>query len=306
MEENEKVMAGQNAGGKPSLFLLAKDFSRSARFAIPRAVFMLMIFCFLCAFFSSVMTGLALSLSSALAGAAGGARLSALAFLAVEFFSLAFIFVLHYGLFLCNLRFVRNQPVALSFLFAGLRQRKARRGAAFFIVPMLLCMFLFAFVTSQVEFFALPQIETPDALLDFVKNNPDSMKKFLACFVLFLLLAFVLYFPFTFVWCFVYDKTKQGFGRSLLDGLKFFAARSFHFFAFEFACHFRKFFWIAALDALRVFIYKKNTDNAMLLSFGSLASFASFALAFYTATSVILSIQFYYNKFSDENSKEQG
>ena len=171
---------------------------------------------------------------------------------------------------------------------------------------MVLCMFLFAFVTSQVEFFALPQVDTPDALLEFVKNNPDSMRKFLACFVLFLALAFVLYFPFSFVWSFVYDNTKQGFGRSLLGGLKFFAARPFHFFAFEVVSHFRKFFWIVALDALRVFIYKKNTDNAMLLSFGSLASFISFALVFYTAASVILSIQYYYNKFRDENSKEQG
>lgn len=306
MEENEKVLGVKNAGEKRNVFLLAKDFSRSTRFAMPRAVFMLMIFCFLCAFFSSLMTGLALSLSSVVAGMAGGARVSALAFLLVEFFSLAFIFVMHYGLFLCNLRFVRNQPVALSFLFAGLRQRKARRGAAFFIVPMILCMLLFAFITNQVEFFALPQVDAPDALLDFIKNNPDSMKKFLSCFVLFLLLAFVLYFPFAFVWSFVYDKARQGFGKSLLQGLKFFAARPFHFFAFETACHFRKFFWIAAFDALRVFIFKKNTDSAMIYSFGSLASFASFALSFYTAASVILSIQFYYDKFSDENSKEQG
>ena len=307
MEENEKIggqdnEAGKNAGATPSLLALAKDFSRSTRFAIPRAVFMLMIFCFTSAFFSSLMTGLALSASSALAGTSGGARLSALAFLLVEFFSLAFILVLHYGLFLCNLRFVRNQPVAINFLFAGLRQRKARRGAAFLIVPTLACMALFAVITSQVEFFALPQIDTPDALLEFVKNNPDSVKKFLSCFVLFLFLAFVLYFPFTFVWSFVYDKARQNFWRSLLEGLKFFGKRPFNFFAFEFVCHFRKFFWIAALDALRVFIYKKNTDSAMLLSFGSLASFASFALAFYTAASVILSIQYYYNKFCDENS----
>ncbi len=284
------------------LFELAKKFRRSTRFAIPRAVFMLMVFCFLCAFLSSLLTGLALSLSSFAAGTSGGARLGFLAFLLVEFLSLVLFFVLHYGLFLCNLRFVRNQPVALSFLFTGLRQRKARRGAAFFIIPMLLCMALFAVITSRVEFFSLPQVESPEALLEYVKSNPDSMKKFLSCFVLLLSLAFFFYFPFTFVWSVVYDKTGQGFGKSLLQGLSFFAARPFHFFAFEVLCHFRKVFWICALDAMRVFIYKKNTDSAMIYSFGSLASFVSFALVFYTAASVILSIQFYYEQFNDENS----
>ena len=44
------------------VFELAKKFRRSTRFAIPRAVFMLMVFCFLCAFLSSLLTGLALSL----------------------------------------------------------------------------------------------------------------------------------------------------------------------------------------------------------------------------------------------------
>ena len=204
----------------------------------------------------------------------------------------------------CCLRFVRNQPVALSFLFTGLRQRKARRGAAFFIVPMLLCLALFALITSRFEFFSLPQVESPEALLEYIKNNPDSMRKFLSCFVLLLFLAFVFYFPFTFVWSFVYDKTKQPFGKSLLEGLKFFAARPVHFFAFEFCAHFKLFFLIAVFDVLRVCIYKKNSAEAMLYSFGSLTSFASFALTFYTAASVILSIQFYYEQFNNEDSNK--
>ena len=266
------------------VFELAKKFKRDTRFVIPRAVFMLIVFCFMCAFFSSVMMALALSLSSAVAELSGGARLGAL--------------------FLCCLRFVRNQPVALSFLFTGLRQRKARRGAAFFIVPMLLCLALFALITSRFEFFSLPQVESPEALLEYIKNNPDSMRKFLSCFVLLLFLAFVFYFPFTFVWSFVYDKTKQPFGKSLLEGLKFFAARPVHFFAFEFCAHFKLFFLIAVFDVLRVCIYKKNSAEAMLYSFGSLTSFASFALTFYTAASVILSIQFYYEQFNNEDSNK--
>ena len=282
---------------------LAKEFSAKTRFAIPRAVFMLMIFCFLSAFFSSVMTGLAISASSILFKANGGERFGALAFLLVELLSLAFVFVLHYGLFLCNLRFARNQPVALSFLFAGLRQRRARRGAAFFVLPMFACLALFAFITSRVEFFSLPMFQTPEALLEFVKNNPDSMRKFLACFVLLLLLAFVLYFPFTFVWPFVYDNNKQGFGKSLLQGLKFFARRGLHFFAFEVVCHFRKVFWIVVFNAIHVFIFKKSQDNAAIYSFGSVASFLSFALSFYAAASVILSIQFYYDKFNEDSDQ---
>ncbi len=286
------------------VFELAKKFKRDTRFVIPRAVFMLIVFCFMCAFFSSVMMALALSLSSAVAELSGGARLGALVFLLVELISLALIFVLHYGLFLCCLRFVRNQPVALSFLFTGLRQRKARRGAAFFIVPMFLCLALFALITSRFEFFSLPQVESPEALLEYIKNNPDSMRKFLSCFVLLLFLAFVFYFPFTFVWSFVYDKTKQPFGKSLLEGLKFFAARPVHFFAFEFCAHFKLFFLIAVFDVLRVCIYKKNSAEAMLYSFGSLTSFVSFALAFYAAASVILSIQFYYEQFNNEDSNK--
>lgn len=298
MEDNEEKNC-------KNVFALTKDFGRSTRFAMPRAVFMLMLFCFLSMFFSSVITGLAITTSSFFLKFQGGAGFSVLLFLFFELFLLAAIFILHYGLFLCNLRFVRNQPVALSFLFAGIRQRRARRGAAFFVVPMMACLAIFAVVTNKIEFFALPKFQTPEQVMEFIKSDSGAMGKFFACFVLFLALAFVLYFPLTFVWSFVYDKARQNFGRSLFESIKFFCKRGFNFFVFEFVCHFRKFFWICALDALRVYIYKKNTDSAMLLSFGSLASFASFALAFYTAASVILSIQYYYNKFCDEDSEEQ-
>ena len=284
---------------------LAKEFSTKTRFAVPRAVFILMIFCFLAAFFSSMMTGLAVSASSAFLSFQGGERLSVLAFLFIEFLSLAFILLLHYGLFLCNLRFVRNQPVALSFLFAGIRQRRARRGAVFFIAPMIACLALFSFICANVDFFALPAIQTPEALLDFIKNNPDSVKTFLSCFVLLLALAFVFYFPFTFVWLFVYDNNKQSFWKSLLQGLKFFGHRGAHFFAFEVAAHFRKFFWIFAIDALHAFIFKKYQSAPYAYSVLSFLGFASFALSFYAAASVILSIQFYYDKFNNEDSDKE-
>lgn len=300
MEEDKKVVPIKV---KNSPMKMARAFFESTRFAIPRAVFMLMLFCFFSVFLSSVMTGLAVSASSFAAGLKGGVAFALLAFVFIEFLSLAILFVLHYGLFLCNLRFVRNQPVALSFLFAGFRQRRARKGAVFFIAPMIVCMALFAVITSQVEFFLLPQFQTPDQLLDFIKDNPDSMKKFLSCFVLFLLLAFVLYFPFTFVWSFVYDKTKQSFWKSLLDGLKFFFKRVFNFLLFEFLCHFKKAFLILAFDALHAFIYKRFQDSVGIYSFGSLISFVSFALTFYTAAAVMLSIQFYYDQLNENSNK---
>lgn len=282
---------------------LAKDFSSSSRFAVPRAVFILMIYCFFCAFFSSAMTGLAVTVSSFFLRYQGAASFSVLLFILIELISLSIIFILHYGLFLCNLRFVRNQPVALNFLFAGLKQRRARRGAAFFIMPMILCMAVFALVTSRVEFFSLPQFQTPEQLMDFIKNNPDSLRKFLACFILLLALAFVLYFPFTFVWSFVYDNTKQSFWKSLSQGLKFFAKNVFGFLGFVFVCHFRKAILIFVLDALHAFIYKKYQSSANIYSFGSLVSFVAFAYTFYTAASVILSIQFYYNKLNEDSNK---
>jgi len=300
MEENKKL---EVKGGKISPLKLAKAFSASSRFSIPRAVFMLMLYCFFCAFFSSLMTGLAVTVSSFFLKYQGGVSLSILVFLFIELLSMAIIFVIHYGLFLCNLRFVRNQPVALSFLFAGLRQRRARRGAAFFVIPMILCMVIFAVVTNNVDFFALPQFQTPEQLMDFVKQNPDSLKKFLACFILFLLLAFLLYFPFTFVWSFVYDNNKDSFFKSLLKGLKFFGRKIFHFLAFIFVCHFRKAVLIFALDFLHAFIYNKYQSSANIYSFGSLVSFFAFAYTFYTAASIILSIQFYYDKLNEDTNQ---
>ncbi len=303
LEKSESVpgAGGQKGRAKKSALKLAKEFSSSQKFSVPRAVFMLMIFCFLAAFFSSMMTGLALSLSSVFVSSASDGRLAALVFLFVEFLSLAIIFVMHYGLFLCNLRFVRNQPVALSFLFAGIRQKRARAGAAFFVLPMVACMALFAVIVNYVDFFSLPEFQSPDALMEFVKSNPDSLRKFLACFVLFLALAFVLYFPFTFTWSFVYDKNGQKFWRSLCQSLKFFFGRVFNFLAFEFLCHFKKAFWIFVFDLSHALIYKNYQSSAKIYSFGSLISFVSFALTFYTAAAVILSIQYYYDQFKDEN-----
>lgn len=282
---------------------LAKNFSASSRFAVPRAVFILMIYCFFCAFLSSAMTGLAITVSSFFLRYQGASSFSILVFLLIELLSLALIFILHYGLFLCNLRFVRNQPVALNFLFAGLRQRRARRGAAFFIFPLILCMAVFAVVTSQVEFFSLPMFQTPEQFMDFIKNDPDSFRKLLRCYVMFLALLFIVFFPFTFVWSFVYDNTKQNFLKSLAQGLKFFAKNVFGFLVFEFVCHFRKAFFILAFNVLHAFIYKKYQSSSNIYSLGSLISFASFALTFYTAASVILSIQFYYDKLNEDTNK---
>ncbi|MBO7121669.1 MAG: hypothetical protein J6V90_00120 [Treponema sp.] len=283
---------------------LVKDFKSSTRFAIPRAVFMLMIYLFFCFFSSSVMTGVAMSASSFFLRYQNGINFAVLLFAFIELLSCAVIFILHYGLFLCNLRFVRNQPVALNFLFAGIRQRRARRGAAFFVVPMLLCFVVFAFIVSQVEFFALPQFQTVEQVMEFIKNDPDSFRKLLRCYVMFLALLFIVFFPFTFVWSFVYDNTKQNFRTSLLDGLKFFCKNVFGFLAFEIVCHFRKAFFILAFNILHAFIYEKYQSSSNIYSLGSLISFASFALTFYTAASVMLSIQFYYDKIN-EDSKEQ-
>ena len=283
---------------------LAKNFRSSTRLAIPRAVFMLMIYLFFCFFSSSVMTGLAMSVSSFFLRYQNGINFAVLLFAFIELLSCAVIFILHYGLFLCNLRFVRNQPVALNFLFAGLRQRRARRGAAFFVFPMIVCFAVFTLIVGQVDFFALPHFQTVEEVMEFIKNDPDSFRKLLHCYVLFLVLLFIVFFPFTFVWSFVYDNTKQRFSKSLLDGLKFFCKRVFSFLAFGFACHFRKAFFILAFNILHAFIYEKYQSSSNIYSLGSLISFASFALTFYTAASVILSIQFYYDKIN-EDSKEQ-
>jgi hypothetical protein len=73
--------------------------------------------------------------------------------------------------------------------------------------------------------------------------------------------------------------------------------------AFEFVCHFRKAFFILAFNVLHAFIYKKYQSSSNIYSLGSLISFASFALTFYTAASVILSIQFYYDKLNEDTNK---
>ena len=283
---------------------LAKGFRSSTRLAIPRAVFMLVIYLFFCFFSSSVMTGFAMSVSSFFLRYQNGINFAILVFAFIELISFAVIFILHYGLFLCNLRFVRNQPVALNFLLVGFRQRRARRGAAFFVFPMILCMVIFAVITNHVDFFSLPSLQTPEQLMEYIKNDPDSFRKLLHCYILFLVLLFVVFFPFTFVWSFVYDNTKQRFSKSLLDGLKFFGKRVFSFLAFEFVCHFRKAFFILAFNILHAFIYEKYQSNSNIYSLGSLISFASFALTLYTAAAVMLSIQFYYDKIN-EDSKEQ-
>lgn len=283
---------------------LAKSFRSSTRLAIPRAVFMLMIYLFFCFFSSSIMTGLAMSVSSFFLKYQNGMHLAVLLFAFGELLSCVIIFILHYGLFLCNLRFARNQPVALNFLFAGLRQRRARQGAAFFVFPMILSFAVFTLIVSQVEFFSLPQFQTVEQVMEFIKNDPDSFRKLLHCYVLFLVLLFIVFFPFTFVWSFVYDNTKQSFWKSLAAGLKFFGKRVFSFLAFELVCHFRKAFFILAFNILHALIYEKYQSSSNIYSLGSLISFASFALTFYTAASVILSIQFYYDKIN-EDSKEQ-
>lgn len=282
---------------------LAKNFSASSRFSVPRAVFILVIYCFFCAFLSSAMTGLAITVSSFFLRSQGGSYFAVLLFAFVELLSCAMVFILHYGLFLCNLRFVRNHPVALNFLLAGFRQRRARQGAAFFVFPMVLCFAVFSLIVSQVEFFSLPQFQTVEQIMEFIKSDPDSFRKLLHCYVLFLVLLFLAFFPFTFVWSFVYDKTKQSFWKSLADGLKFFARRVFGFLAFEFVCHFRKAALILAFNILHAMIYEKYQSSSNIYSLGSLISFASFALTFYTAASVILSIQFYYDKLNEDSDK---
>ena len=182
---------------------LAKSFRSSTRLAIPRAVFMLMIYLFFCFFSSSIMTGLAMSVSSFFLKYQNGMHLAVLLFAFGELLSCAIIFILHYGLFLCNLRFARNQPVALNFLFAGLRQRRARQGAAFFVFPMILSFVVITLIVSQVEFFSLPQFQTVEQVMEFIKNDPDSFRKLLRCYVMFLVLLFIVFFPFTFIKSFI-------------------------------------------------------------------------------------------------------
>ncbi|MBQ7620031.1 MAG: hypothetical protein IJS51_07880, partial [Treponema sp.] len=169
---------------------------------------------------------------------------------------------------------------------------------------MILCFVVFSLIVSQIDFFSLPQFQTVEQVMEFIKSDPDSFRKLLRCYVMFLVLLFVVFFPFTFVWSFVYDNTKQSFLKSLSQGLKFFAKNVLGFLAFEFICHFRKAFFILAFNILHAFIYEKYQSSSNIYSLGSLISFASFALTFYTAASVMLSIQFYYDKMN-EDSKEQ-
>ncbi len=273
---------------------IAKNYLAFAKLNMPRSVFLLMIFCFITMFISSAFSAVSISMIQFFPPAV----------LVIQILLLYIIFLMHYGLYLCNLRFVRSQPVALNFLFVGFRQKRARSGAVFFILPTIICILAFLFSSTKIEFFNLPDFQNTDAFLDFIKTNNDSLRKLFSRFALFLAIAFLFYFPFTFVWSYVYDNTKVPFWSSLSKGLKFFRRRILNFLGFEFFCHIKKIFWLTAMNLGPVFIYKFYKDSNNIYSLGSILSFVSFALAFYTATSVILSIQFYYNQYNEDSDKD--
>lgn len=288
---------GNNAGG--NIRALAKKYRDASRLLLPRAIFMMMVFGAILIFASSLFMGTGVSLFAAFAFSGNSGLLAPLFLLALEFLFVFCAFVLHYGLFLSNLRFVRNQPVAISFLFAGFRQRRAKKFAAFFIVPLVLA-FAFAIVplAASAAFEEISQITKPEAMLEYLSSHPQIMEMMVLHFTLFLLLALVLYFPFAFVWPHVYDETKDSFSKIFSKSLKFWKGRFLKFLGFEIVTHYKAFIVIFAGGAFEFLLLEKIPANAVAQIVSSLFGFVSFCATILFLASVILSINFFYEEFA--------
>lgn len=301
-EKNAQEGGEKNAREKNGA--LAKKYRDASRLLLPRAIFMMMVFGAIVIFMSSLFMGAGISVLAAFAPS--GNFLATIFFLALELLFVFCAFVLHYGLFLSNLRFVRNQPVAVSFLLAGFRQRRAKKFASFFIVPLVLD-FMIAIVPLSLseEFVEVAQIMQPQALLEYLSSHPQIMRMMIFHSAIFFLLALAFYFPFAFVWPHVYDEPKNSFSEILSQSLKFWKGRFLKFLGFEIAAHYKTLLVIFASGALEFFILGKFSANAVAQIVSSLFGFVSFCATILFFASVILSINFFYDEFASGESKSK-
>lgn len=305
--DEEIAREGGEENARGNVGALAKKYRDASRLLLPRAIFMMMVFGAIVIFMSSLFMGAGISILAAFAPS--GNFLATIFFLALELLFVFCAFVLHYGLFLSNLRFVRNQPVAISFLLAGFRQRRAKKFAAFFIVPLVFD-FMIAIVPLSLSaaFVEVAQITQPQALLEYLSSHPQIMRMMIFHSAIFFLLALVLYFPFAFVWPNVYDETKNSFSEILSRSVKFWKGRFLRFLGFEIAAHYKTLLVVFASGALEVFILGKFSANAVAQIVSSLFGFVSFCATILFLASVILSINFFYEEFASGEGKkiEQG
>lgn len=284
---------------------LVKKYREASRLLLPRAVFILMVAGAILIFASSIFMGAGISIFSAFASS--GNSMAGIFLFALEVLFIFCGFVVHYGLFLCNLRFVRNQPVAISFLFAGFRQRRAKKFAAFFIVPLFLA-FMFAIVPLSLSdaFKELYQITQPQAIMEYLSAHPQIMRMMLSHSAFFLLLSLAFYFPFAFVWPSVYDETKNSFSKILSRSLKFWKGRFLKFIGFEIASHYKTALVIFASGAAEIVLLKKFSASMAAQICSSLFGFVSFCAAILFSASVVLSINFFYNEFAPNDGEDLG
>lgn len=284
---------------------LAKKFWAENKMIVPRAVFLLLLFCMIMIVFSSAVSGIALSVFTAFAGNSSTSAIGLLLFAALELYLLYFFFIMQYGLFLSCLRFVRKQPVALPFLFVGRKQRRAKQFALFFMPAAIIIL-----VLSMWPFYSLTEFSDPKILLDYFSNNPDAPRRLLLSSAIFFGGAFVFYFPFTFVWPTVYDTYdagEGGFKKIFFSSLKFFNGRVLNFILFELECHFANLLVFAAANLAEFFLLKYFSENLAVQFASSVLGFVSFLSVTLLAAGLVLSVGFYYDqfqqlKFDDEDS----
>lgn len=297
------IRAEENMDEKNARGALAKKYRDASRLLLPRSIFMMMVFGAIVIFMSSLFMGAGISILAAFASS--GNFLATIFFLALELLFVFCAFVLHYGLFLSNLRFVRNQPVAVSFLLAGFRQKRAKKFAAFFIVPLVLD-FMISIVPMSLSdaFKEVSQIMQPQALLEYLSSHPQIMRMMIFHSAIFFLLALALYFPFAFVWPHVYDETKNSFSEILSRSLKFWKGRFLKFLGFEIAAHYKTLLVVFAGGAIEFFLLGKFSANAVAQIVSSLFGFVSFCATILFFASVILSINFFYDEFASGEDKK--
>ena len=290
---------------KPKSFTaLAKKYRDASKLLLPRAIFMFMVFTAILVFSSSLFMGVGISLFAVFA--TNGNFLATIFFFALELLFIFCAFVLQYGLFLSSLRFVRNQPVAISFLFAGFKQRRAKKFAAFFIFPLVLAFVVAVLpVATSAAFEEISQITQGQALIEYLSSHPQIMQMMLLHSTLFFLLALALYFPFAFVWPLVYDETQNSFSKIFSQSLRFWKGRFWKFLGFEIATHYKTALVIFVCGAGEFILLRKFSANVAVQIISSLFGFISFCATILFFASVILSINFFYNEFVSSESENE-
>lgn len=284
---------------------LVKKYNASSKMLVPRAVFMFLLFATILIFASFLFMGVGVSFSSVFAANASAAFFSGIVFVVVQLVFLFCIFILQYGLFLSNLRFVRNQPVALAFLFAGFKQRRAKNFAAFFIVPIVVAFAIIIFPVSVSMAMEIPQTTDPQTIVEYFNAKPDLMQMFALRTILFFFVCLVLYFPFAFTWGIVYDGIKKSFKTLFAESLYFWKGKFLNFIGFEIATHYKRFFAFLLCDIAEYIAQKNSFGNIAGQIIASVFNFLSLVVLVTLIASVILSINFYYNEHIESNENSQ-